>query len=867
MAPLRRFVRRLTALFRQERAEVEIERELSAHLGLIEDDLVRKGMTRESAHATARRVVGGVEQIKDRHRDARSFVWLENLRCDVRYSLRALGRAPGFTAVVVGTLGLGIGASVSVFSLVYGVLMRPLPYRDAERIVTIDATQRLEGVPRPLPAAFSFDTLAATAGKWQSFERFVYSASSSATLAGPQGAEVINTAIVSRGFMASLGAKAILGRPLAADDDLSPVVVISESLWARIFSRSPAALGQSLVLQSIPHTVVGVVDSSFQLPRPDAEAWLPLGFLQPRSGARGYSLRPVATLRAGVSLETARSEVAAWAHTLASDRQYATHRVALVRLLDEISSEARKPLLVLFAAVSLLLIVACANVAGLLLSRGASRVREWEVRSALGASLGRLTAQRVTEVGILAAGGTLAGLLVAALVVRLLPRVTASIPRLDAVDLDAAALAWAAGVAVLVTVVTGAFSAFRAPWSRVARPTESPAARRVRSALCVCELAIALVLLIGAGLLGRTLTNLLAADLGATTERVTSASLFFPGGVRQPDARVRDIARRIEERVRAVPGVQEVGLGTSLPIGGSRIRITLVDESKSLAAMATGVPATPGYFRALGMRLVEGRFFTDADDDQHPEVGILTEETARRYFPDGALGRKLSLPVLRAGVGAGQIDVTIVGVVKNVKYSTVDAAPEDAMYRPFAQQAWGSPFLVVRTTTDPRVFSLNLRREIAAVDPEIVVSRVRPLTEVVRASIAGPQFRALVFGGLAFAAVLLAAIGLFGAMAYSVSKRTAEIGVRMALGATHGDVLRMVLKEAAAIIAAGAAAGVALSLLTTRMLASLLYEVAPTDLWSLVGGCAALTAVALCASYLPARRATLVDPLMALRHE
>jgi putative ABC transport system permease protein len=845
----------------------EIEKELRFHVDERVAELVTDGVPADEARRRAQMEMGGVTQAREATRERAGWLWLAWLAQDFRYGARLLMSNPGFTAVVIATLGLGIGASVGIFSVVYGVLIRPLPYRDAERLVAIGATQQLDGAPRPLPAAFQAATLQSTEGTWRSFERFVYSSTGTAALARPQGAEMIDTGVVSSGFMTSLGASAVLGRPLAADDDLRPVVVISERLWARLFNRSPSAVGQSLTLQSVPYTVVGVVEKTFQLPEPKTDVWIPLGFLLPRGGPRGYSLRPIATMKAGVSFEAARAEVAAWARTLSVDRQYVNHRVVVKRLADDISGNARRPLLILLAAVGLLLIVACANVANLLLARGASRAREWEVRAALGASNRRIISQRVAEVALLAAGGTVAGLLIAQVIAALLPSVASGIPRLDGVGINAVALAFAVGLAVLVTIVTGTLSALRRTgWRHSATSTEAPAARRLRKVLCAVEIAVALLLLVGASLLGRTLTHLLGADLGATTNHVTSASLFFPGGVRQPDARVIDIARRIEDRLRAVPGVQDVGLGTSLPIGGSRIRITLLDEPRNFAAMATGVPATPGYFRALGMRLVEGRFFTDADDDQHPQVGILTEETARRYFPDGsALGRTLSLPRLRAGMSAGQVDVTIVGIVKNVKYSTVDAAPEDAMYRPFAQQAWGSPFLVVRTTIDPAASATTLRKEVAAVDPEIVVSLVRPLDEVVRASIAGPRFRAFVFGWLAFVAVALAGVGLSGAIGYSVTKRTAEIGVRMALGAVRRDVLQLVFKETAWIVAAGVAAGLTLAFAATRLLTALLYEVAPTDPWSFGASVLGLALLAFVAAYLPARRAARIDPMVALR--
>lgn len=868
MSALRTLIARVIGVFRHRRSDAELSAEIESHLDALAEAHRRNGIPRQAAWAAARREFGGVEQMKEQHRDARSFPWFEHMRRDGRQAFRALRSAPGHSAVIIATLGLGIGASVGIFSVVYGVLMRPLPYRAADRLVAIRATQQLDGAPRPMPAPFDFATLQPTVGSWRSFEHFVFSSVQTSTLASAEGSEMLDTAVVSAGFLPVLGGRTVIGRPLASADDLNPVVVISERLWAHRFRRSPSILGQTLTLQSVPYTVVGVLEEAFQLPESKTDVWMPLGFLAPQA-PRGYSLWPIATLKPGVSLDAAHAEVSAWAATLSNDRQYMRHRVTTTGLLNEMTHEAKRPLLTLLAAVLLLLMVACANVANLLLTRNMARAREWDVRSALGASRGRLYAQRLTEVSVLALGGTVVGVALAYGFVALLPRIASGIPRLNAIGLDSMALTFAAGLSVLVTTVTGTLSAWPPPvWRQSGTATESRTIRRLRQTLCTVELAVALVLLVGATLLGRTFAQLLGADIGASTAQVVSASLFFPGGVRQPDARVRDIARRIEQRLAAIPGVQDVGIGTSLPLTGSRIRITLADDAKKVASVAAGVPATPGYFRALGMRLVEGRFFTDADDDQHPPVGILTEETARRYFPDGQpVGRTMLLPVLRAGVGGGQVEVTVVGIVKNVKYSTVDADPEDAMYRPFAQQAWGSPFLVVRSTRDPDAMSTLLRKEVAAVDPEIVVSLVRSLDDVVLTSLAAPRFRAVVVGWLAFAAVALAAVGLAGAIAYAVSRRTAEFGVRLALGATKGDVLRLVYRETAVVITAGTAVGAAVSLGASRLLITLLYEVTSTDPWSFVGSIAGLGIVALAATYLPARRAASVQPLIALRTE
>jgi predicted permease len=395
----------------------------------------------------------------------------------------------------------------------------------------------------------------------------------------------------------------------------------------------------------------------------------------------------------------------------------------------------------------------------------------------------------------------------------------------------------------------------------------APAGRRIRRVLSAAQLSISLVLLVGATLLGRSLVRLMQTDLGVTTDHVVTASMNLAFGGRPTDAQTLVRVERVIERLQALPGVRAVGAGTALPPNRSRLMLTLRRAGEAIDYQAAGVAATPDYCRALGMRLVSGRFFTDADDASHPDVMIMSVDTARRFFGNGdPIGRTLSLPLNRNGVNS-RVDMTLVGIIANVKYSGLDAAADDAVYRPFKQQTWVAPYLVVRTAGDPQLLVPTVRREIGNIDRGIVVSDVRALEGIVSDAAAQPRFRTMLLASMAALALLMAVIGLYGVVAYSVAQRTREIGIRMALGARRHDVLAMVLREGLMLAAAGIATGLLLAVLAVRALTGLLYGVASTDAMSFAASAVSLLIVAFFASYIPARRATKVDPLIALRSE
>jgi putative ABC transport system permease protein len=801
---------------------------------------------------------------------------LDRLSHDARYAMRSLIRTPVFTAVAVLTLALGIGANTAMFSILYGVLLRPLPYRDAGRLAIIEREQDLTGAHRPVPVLFNSP---AEIDAWQQRLRAfvstaVYSTEVSA-LATDEGTDVIDSAVVSSTFFPTLSGHIAAGRPLDATDNSNAAVVISNRLAQRVFGGAPRAVGQPLTLSFRAYTVVGVAESDFQFPTAKTDAWIPVGFVRSVS-ARCCSFRMFGRLKDGVTIAAAAIDAAATADAIASSSPppRAQLRTTVIGLRDQVVGAVRPALLVLFAAVGLVLLVACANIVNLLLARHVATERDAAIRSALGATRFRLLQQSIAESTLLATTGALAGIGMATAIVRLLTYwPPPGLPRLDAVHIDMPVLSFSIALGAMAAFAAGLLPGWQSANTAealrfgAASTTSAPSARRIRQLLCAAELAISLVLLIGASLLGRSLVRLMRTDLGVTTDHVVTATLNFGFGQRPPDAQTVERVERIIDGLRTLPGVRSIGAGTALPPNASRLRLTLRKPGEAVGYQAAGVAATPEYFQALGMRLVSGRFFTNDDDVNHPAVMIMSVDTATRFFgPGDPLGRTLLLPVLRDGVQRNA-EMTLVGVVSNVKYSGLDAPADDAVYRPFRQQALLAPFLVVRTAGDPRAILPVVGREIAAIDRGVIVADVRALDTIVSDAAAQPRFRTAVLVAIATLAVVMAIVGLYGVIAYSVAQRTREIGIRVALGAHRRDVVGMVLREGLRLAVAGIVAGAIGALAASRILSGLLYGIAATDPASFVLAGGALLVVALFAAYIPARRAMRVDPLVALRCE
>ncbi|HUE89100.1 MAG TPA: ABC transporter permease [Vicinamibacterales bacterium] len=792
-------------------------------------------------------------------------------------SVRALSRSPGFALVAIATLALGIGATVALFTVVHGVLLRPLPYGNADRLVVVLAEQDFDGAGRPVRVQWQNAAIAA----WPtlaSVERAGFHSPGVAALAGGPTSELIDVAFVTGSFFETVDGRLMHGRGLTPADDLEDAVVISERLRRRVFAGSVDVLGQSVTLNRHAYVIVGVADAAFQIPQPQTDAWIPAGFARTQNpNCCGFTV--IARLRPGRTPAAATEEIRVAADALAREfpRTLDGTRVQVVPLRDVVVGDARPALLVLTAAVGLLLVLACANVMNLLLARNNARRHETSVRLALGASRRRLLAEGLRESAVLSAAGCVAGVGLAALSLRALQAwPPTGLPRLDSVALDGTATLFACLLVVACTIAVGLLPALYASDATVgtdSRHRGTVSARSARVALrtaTVAQLALSVVLLAGAMLLGRSLVMLMGTDLGVTPDHVATASLNLAMDRTLTDEQQIDLVRRVVERISALPDVGAAGVGAARPPDASRVRVTLRrpdDPSERASYQAAGVPATPGYFPALGIRLERGRSFTEADHRGAPPVVIMSADTARRLFGErDPLGRSIRLPVLRDG-RSGSEEMTVVGITANVKYSGIDRAADDVIYIPFAQHPWRSVFLVARTAGNPQVLVSQLQREIAAVDRAITLAEVTTLDAVLSDATAQPRFRTLLLATVAALALVIAGVGVYGVIAYSVSQRLGEIGVRMAVGADARRIRTMVLREGMVLALVGALAGLLIAYGAAGLLTSLLYGIAPTDPTSFTLAAAAILAVGLAATYLPAARAARVDPLTLLRAE
>ena len=804
---------------------------------------------------------------------------------DLRYAFRTLTRSPGFSLAIILTLALGIGANTGMFSLVRGILLRPLPYHQPERLVLVEAERDISGVRAPVRSYFSLADLNPFR-RVASFESVAFYATDQGVLSTDAGIEPLEFATVSDSFFPTLAGDVKLGRTFDRSDEQGPSLVISERIWRRVFGASPDVIGRTVILNStrgdgtqrahwrrLPFTIVGVVDHSFQFPSPQTDAWTTAGFVR-TINPRCCSFSPIARLREGVNAAQVGTENTSLARELSSANQqaHAGVRTKVVGLHDALVRSVRSSLLVLFAAVALVLCITCANAMNLLIARNTGRAREMAVRLALGASRPQLIRQLVVETGLLATIGGTAGILLAVGMMETLSRLKpVDVPRLDAVHIDASVLVFTYAIVALTALLTAVVPALHSTRPDPLRGTgvaasQSVSGRRIRRALTIGELAVSVVLLVGSLLLGRSLIRLLHTDLGVEVDRVVTASMSLSSNRDFTSAQQTAAVNRVLDDVRTLPGVRSAGVGTVLPPTESRIVLTL-RGANAVSYQAAAIPATPGYFQALGIRLLKGRFFTDADGENHPPVMIMSADTARHFFGDGdPLGRTLSLPVFKDGA-TRNADMTLVGVIAEVKYSGLEKPADNSIFRPFAQQPWPNVFLIARTQVDPRTLTTALPQRIAQIDPGIVVSKVSPLDAVVLDAAAQPRLRTMVIGGLTGLALALALVGLYGVISRSVTQRTSEIGIRMALGATWSDIINMVVSEGMVLAIAGVVVGIAISFAATRVLATFLYGITPTDAVSFAVASGSLLVFALIASYLPARRASRIDPAVALRAE
>jgi len=818
--------------------------------------------------------------------------WLQTVPADARYALRQLAKNPGFSAIAVLTLALGIGVSTAIFSVVYGVLLRPLPYPDPDRIVSIfEVTTK--GYPSRL-ADPNFDDFRDQSHSFQAIAKYTDWTASVAGAAMPTRTTV---SAVSPAFLRVLGLAPVLGRGFGDADakrGAAPTVLVGDGYWKAM--GSPRDLSQShLKLDGQVYSVIGVLPAGFRFPH-DAELWVPAGLDGESPSRTSHNYSAIARLKDGVTVQQANAEISGIArriHDASPEKgDYLLADGMVTSLHDALTGKARLALLVLLGAVGFLLLVACANVANLLLAQASARQRELAIRSALGAARGRLIRQFLTESLVLALAGGLLGVAGAVAGVRgLIALAPPSLPRLDSVAVSVPVLLFALLLSTAVAAGLGAFTAARATAGNPygghdlglggRGSSGSRAGRRTGRIIVAAQVAITLVLLVGAGLFGRSLMKALQVDPGFRVEQIVTMDVSLPWtGDPKVKAWQAGFYANLLERLRGIPGVESVGATSGLPMDGGHpdgqfLLMTADEVPKSFDALrpfenqkarignADFVAATEGYFRALGIPLVRGRMFDGRDAVDAPHAAVITQSLARERFSDrDPIGRTIEFGNMDGDLRL----LTIVGVVADTHEYGPDAPPRPTVYVSLFQRPRSEISVTMRSMGDPMTISTAARDILRGLDPEIP-ARFRTLSQVYAASLGSRRFNVILVGFFGATALLLATAGVFGVMAYSVSRRTREIGVRVALGAATRDVLRLILGEGLRTVLVGAALGLAGALVLTRTVSSLLFGVTATDPMAFGSVTLLLLAAALLACYLPARRAAKVDPVVALRSE
>jgi putative ABC transport system permease protein len=879
MRRLRAVLHRAAATFIRSRTEREMAAELESHLLMHVDDNIRAGMSPEEARRQALIALGGLEPAKERYRDRRGLPLVDTLRQDLAYAARALRKDSGFAGTAILTLALGIGATSAIFSVINAVLLQPLPFPDSASLVMVYANG--EGDERH--DSVSYPTFVDWRDQSRSFVAASAFANHNVTIDIGGQTELVSIKVVSASFFRVLGVPPALGRWFQPGDDADPlarIVILSDGFWRREFGAASNVVGNTLRLSGTLFTVVGVMPAGFHLDSDERDQlYVPLPI---DANRRHGFLRIIARLRPGVSVLQARLDLDSVAARLTRIYPRNEARSSTVEpLVDALAGPGRLALIILFGVVALLLTISCANVAGLLLARGIAREREIAVRAALGASRTRIARQLLTESLVLALAGGIAGLALASLLARFLVLIvsaTFAVPRLDATHTDGAVVLFA----FVVSLVTGTIFGIVPAWSAAApdlnqslRESTQQASRlrmpRIGRGLVVAQAALALVLLAGAGALLKTLLTMRATHPGFDTSRMIAFELWLPPAhLPRPEDRARFFADALA-RTRGLPGVESAALVADLPLGGSTDSqsfhiVGRPDPAPDRAFNSGFNVASAGYFRMMGIPIRAGRDFGDGDGLQTTGVAIVNETAVKRFWPDRSpIGSQISLPIARNRSSL----LTIVGVVGDVRHRGLaePPRPEIFLHSQQSELQWSEAVLTVRAAAEPTTLAAPIKAALRDVDPDVPLARVRTMDEIVERSLAEPRLFAWLVGAFAAAAVALAAIGLYGIVSYTVTQRSREMGIRLALGATGGGVVRLVLAQGVRLATFGAVLGVAGGLAATRVLVGLVKGVEPNDPATFAATVALLFAIALLAAYLPARRAARVDPIRALRVE
>ena len=890
-------LRRLAPLNLAPMREAEIADELSQHLEDRYEELLASGQSEDAAWRTA------LDELKGEDLLARGLQCIERdfyrepigpgkasgnvfggMVQDVRYAVRMLMKSPGFTAIAIVTLALGIGANTAIFSVVNTVLLRPLPYPRADRLVFI--SEWSQQVPGMSISMADFNDWRAQQPVFSSMMAYQ---PASVTLTGTGEPEQLQMRRVTAGLFSTLGVQPILGRALEADDDkvgAAPVVLLSDGMWARKFGRDPGVLGKQLTLGGEAFTIIGVLPSSkFHESWRTFDVFSSLWRMENVFGGPGRrgehpGIYAYARMKAGVTVEQAQAEMAGIQGRLANQYQDEAGTSATVQpLLGAVVQDAGTPLVVLMVAVGFVLLIACVNVANLLMSRGTERQKEVAVRMALGAGRWRLAQQLLTEGVMLSLAGGALGLLLAVSVTPALARAASgAVPRIEDVGVDRWVLGFTLGISCLAGLFFGMFPALQATRADVnsilkegSRPGGAGAGhKRLRDALVVLELAISVVLVVGAGLTLKSLYRVLRADEGFDATGVTTARIGLPEAKYKTDAQREQFIEQLVEKANAIPGVQAAGMKVPL-LGGSQTGFMVEGQPKPTPGHFPSTEisrATPGALEAMGAKLLRGRFFTAADNEKAPLVCIVDDAMAQKYWPNqNPIGKHLGISFRALKPGEMPPWTTVVGMIRTIKNYGADLPVLPETVVPYAQDPASGGNILIRSAADPAELVPALRAAVQSMDPDLPVYGVRRLESVLDENVASRRLSVSLLGGFAGLALLLATVGIYGVTAFAVSMRTQEIGIRMALGADPRSVMRMVLGQGARLAVAGVATGVIAALALTRLMASLLFQVRATDPVTYSDVAILLIVVALAACYIPARRAMRVDPMTALRYE
>jgi putative ABC transport system permease protein len=881
----------LRNLFLFRRVDADLDQEVHTQLEILTEENLRAGMPPEEARRAARIEFGGIEQVKEEVREKRIGNWVHSVISDCRYGLRQLRKNPGATTVMVFTLALAIGAATAIFSVVYGVLLRPLPYRDSNRIMAIFELSS-EGHRSPL-ADPNFDDFR---DQNRSFQAIAKYSDDVVSVSGTSQPTRTTVAAVSHEFLKVFGVQPILGRDFTARDakkGASPTVLASYGYWRQHLGSAQDLSQLHLKIGGALYSVIGVLPAGFRFPS-EVDLWLPTDLDGENQSRTSHNYLAVGRLRDGVTVRQSNGDISAIARrineTSSEQGDYLLKDGIVLPLQDSITGEARPALLILLGAVGFLLLVACANVANLLLAQASVRDRELAIRSALGAARGRLIRQFLTEAFLLSlVGGGLGVLGALAGVDGLLALAPGNLPRLDSVSISIPVLLFAFLLSTTVAAGIGAFTAARATSGDLRKGLEeggrgqagSQGSQRVGRILVAAQIAITLVLVVGAGLLGRSLLKVLEVNPGFRVDRIVTMDVSLPW-VEDPKAKASQgiFYSNLIDRLKQIPSVRKVGAVSNLPMEGglpdgmfflmtqNEIPKTddgfapLLQQKERLGKADFGV-ATDGYFQVLGIPLIRGRIFDEHDGPDSPHVAVISESLARDRWPNqDPIGHTIEFGNMDGDLRL----LTIVGIVGDIHDYGLDAPPRPTVYVDLFQRPRPAITLTMLSDADTASVTSAARGILQDLNPEIP-TRFRTFSQVYSASLGSRRFNVILIGFFGITALLLAIAGVFGVMAYSVSRRTREIGVRIALGARSGDVLRMILSQGLRTVFIGVAIGIAGSLALTRTVESLLFGVTATDPLTLCGVTLLLVVAALLACYIPARRATRVDPLVALRYE